>query len=1440
MQTFIKFGLPVLSILIISNLHIDDNRKYSIVQNPQNQSGNSIEGAAVNAKNQKEFLDTNANWMAAIQQNISQQEYHIHYDSVENAYQCPNRKNNIRSYFRPGEFSMQNRKDSTGYGWKLTLINKGIYTNGILLEMPENEAMVFNDENEINLKHKHFTEQYINSEQGVRQNFIVDSVPANTQEIKIKISTDGLQIEKANAKELHFFRECDGVDEQIITYSDLKVWDVNQRSLDAYFEMENNGFSIVVNVQNAQFPVTIDPISTTAGIQLESNQANSNFGYPVSSAGDVNGDGYSDVIVGAFAYDNGQFDEGAAFIYQGSANGISTTAAIMLESNQLAARFGISVASAGDVNGDGYSDVLVGAAYYDNGESDEGAVFIYHGSAAGINAIANTQIESNQVSAYFGGSVATAGDVNRDGFSDIIVGAYGYDNGQTNEGVVFIYRGTVTGISTVSTIQIECNQASAQFGISVASAGDINADGYSDIIIGANLYDNGQLNEGAVFIYIGSSSGIDTANVILLESNKTMSNFGYSVASAGDVNGDGYSDLIVGAYAYENGEGGEGLAFIYHGSSAGIGTAASTILESNQDFAYFGISVASAGDINGDGYSDVIVGSYNFDNGETDEGAAFIYNGSASGINTTATAQLESNQNMAFLGMSVASAGDVNGDGYSDVIVGAYNYDNGESNEGAAFVYHGAAEGIGKTAYVQIESNKGSAHLGNSVAGAGDVNGDGYSDIIVAASNYDNGQYSEGVVFVYHGSANGIGMVPATLLELNIAFLGFGSTIASAGDVNGDGYTDVIISAVAYENGESNEGAIFIFHGSTIGLNTVPAAMVESNQANSEFGNAVAGAGDVNGDGYADVIVGADFYDNGETTEGVTFIYYGSSSGINSAAPIMIESNQAYSEFGNAVAGAGDVNGDGYADVIVGARLYDNGETNEGVAHIYYGSASGVNIGVFTRIEVNQMIAGFGYSVSSAGDVNGDGYADVIVGAYLYDNGEANEGAAFVFHGSSVGINTTPAAIIESNQISAFYGISVASAGDVNGDGYADVIVGAYRYDNGQTDEGVSFVYHGAASGLNTTAAALLECNQVSSYFGATVASAGDVNGDGFSDVIIGAKYYDNGQIDEGAFFLYSGNGGKGLRNNMRLYNSDLSTIINQSNLIDNKFGTGIMAKSFLGYNKGKLVIVAKPDGQGFSTAANGTITNSVQFNSAQTAYTNLILSGAELKRLVIKVASLSTKVRVRVKYSPVLAITGQMYGPWRYMPAYLSGAGTHNSVPLPVELLYFNAEVNEQKKVDVSWATASELKNDHFVVQRSKDALNWETLTEQAGAGNSNILKYYETRDDSPYDGISYYRLKQVDINGMYTFSSIVGVRIDEDKRFSVYPNPVKDICVVEMKEYSDINLLELYDASGTMVKSVSPPKNGTVYMDMSSLTAGIYYLFSDNKVLLTKLVKQ
>jgi len=111
----------------------------------------------------------------------------------------------------------------------------------------------------------------------------------------------------------------------------------------------------------------------------------------------------------------------------------------------------------------------------------------------------------------------------------------------------------------------------------------------------------------------------------------------------------------------------------------------------------------------------------------------------------------------------------------------------------------------------------------------------------------------------------------------------------------------------------------------------------------------------------------------------------------------------------------------------------------------------------------------FGAAVACAGDVNGDGYSDVIVGAYFYDNGQTDEGAAFLYHGSSTGISNVIAATLESNQAGSLFGLAVASAGDVNGDGYSDVIVGAFNYDNVETDEGAAFVYHGSSNGLSAT-----------------------------------------------------------------------------------------------------------------------------------------------------------------------------------------------------------------------------------------------------------------------------------------------------------------------------------------------------------------------------------
>ena len=464
---------------------------------------------------------------------------------------------------------------------------------------------------------------------------------------------------------------------------------------------------------------------------------------------------------------------------------------------------------------------------------------------------------------------------------------------------------------------------------------------------------------------------------------------------------------------------------------------AATLLESDQRGAMFGFSVAGAGDVNGDGYDDVIVGAWRYDTGETDAGAAFVFYGSANGITdatpATANARIESDQADSELGENVAGAGDVNGDGYADIIVGAPRYDGGETDSGAAFVFLGSASGIADAtpagAHARIGSGQAGANMGVNVAGAGDVNGDGYDDVIVGAWRYDASQTDEGGAFIFHGSATGIASgTPATArtrLLAGQAGAQMGVSVAGAGDVNGDGYDDVIVGANTLDAGETDEGAAFVFLGSASGIaDATPATAstrIEGNQPEAWMGVSVAGAGDVNSDGYDDVIVGARRYDAGETDEGVAFVFYGSASGITDGTPATartrLAGDQAGAWMGHSVAGAGDVNGDGYDDVIVGASHYNTGASflgqvrrvlkrtsNEGAAFLFLGSASGIadagSAGAQAVFVNDQLRANMGYGAAGAGDVNGDGFDDIIIGAYQYDCGQRNEGGAFVFLGS--------------------------------------------------------------------------------------------------------------------------------------------------------------------------------------------------------------------------------------------------------------------------------------------------------------------------------------------------------------------------------------------------------------------------------------------------------
>jgi hypothetical protein len=376
-------------------------------------------------------------------------------------------------------------------------------------------------------------------------------------------------------------------------------------------------------------------------------------------------------------------------------------------------------------------------------------------------------------------------------------------------------------------------------------------------------------------------------------------------------------------------------------------------------------------------------------------------------------------------------------------------------------------------------------------ASAGDVNGDGFADVIVGggkASIYFGGPTIDNTADVVMGVATDV--------------------VSSAGDVNGDGYSDVIVGAkyVRNEDGDMVGNAYIYFGGPA--MDNLPDVTMEGEGHGDYFGCSVASAGDVNNDGYSDVIVGAEkAIDEDGIHSGKTYIYFGGPSMDNLPDVIMDEGKEKYDYFGCSVASAGDVNDDGYSDVIVGAK----GE-GYGMVYVYFGGSSMDNLP--DVIMVGQSWANdFGCSVSSAGDVNGDGYSDVIVGIEEYD---INEGNAYIYFGGLT-MDNLPDVIMEREGRWDDFAYSVASAGDINSDGYSDVIVGAQKARN---EDGVrvgkTYIYFGGLSMDNLPDVTMTGKENYRYYgstvistgdlFGCWVASAGDVNGDGASEVIIGAS----------------------------------------------------------------------------------------------------------------------------------------------------------------------------------------------------------------------------------------------------------------------------------------------------------------------------------------------
>ncbi len=827
--------------------------------------------------------------------------------------------------------------------------------------------------------------------------------------------------------------------------------------------------------------------------------ANDFFGYSVANAGDVNGDGYDDIIVGAPQNDVIAADAGRAYIYFGG-NIINSGVDVILSGAAAGDKFGWNVSAAGDLNSDGFDDVIVGAPYNDFGGTDAGRAYIYFGGSP-MNNVVDVTLTGSNAGDNFGLTVSSAGDVNANGIADVIVGAPGNDGTGTNAGRGQIYFG---GNPMNNSVDVTLNGLTAQdnFGTSVSYAGDVNGDGFSDVICGAPNNDAGGSNAGRAYVFLGSNPMNTTADMTLT-GVAANDGFGNSVSGNGDVNGDGYSDVVSGAFGNDAGGSGSGSVYIFYGGATLDNTADVTLPGMSGES--FGYSVSLQGDLNGDGYSDLLAGAPNNDAAFSDAGRTYIYYGGSlmDNIRDVIFSGEDSGDNLGFF---VSYAGDANGDGYTDVLAGAPFNNAGGSAAGRVYLYLNSMTGsdiadeffTGGTDY---------DYMGFSVSGAGDVNGDGYDDMVIGIPGDSAGKaniYYGGVIF---------DNTPDVILRGQSIFDYFGSSVSSAGDVNGDSFDDVIIGARYNDFTGSNAGRAYIFFGGA-SMNNVSDVVLNGEMIDDYFGYSVSDAGDVNGDGFGDVIVGAPINDDFDVDAGKVNIYFGGSS-MNNVADKVYFGESAYETFGVSVSGAGDVNGDGFSDLIIGSNQNDLAGIDAGSAYIFFGGSILSNSPSVTLLGENTFDF-FGTSVSGAGDVNGDGYSDVIVGAFGNDYLGSYTGRAYIYLGGN-SVNSIADVVLTGNSASIDFGHFVSNAGDANADGFDDVIVGATYY----LDAGGAFLYYGGFA-MNNQADIVLSGNPVQEdNFGYQVSTAGDVNGDGISDYLVGSPFNNAAADGAGKAYLY-------------------------------------------------------------------------------------------------------------------------------------------------------------------------------------------------------------------------------------------------------------------------------------------------------------------------------
>lgn len=931
------------------------------------------------------------------------------------------------------------------------------------------------------------------------------------------------------------------------------------------------------------------------GIPILAEATGDQLGRTISGGADINGDGVSDLLLGSYSHDGpGGTSSGRAYVVYGSPGlggtlplhsiaaglGLGNADGFVLDGETSADYAGYSVAMLGDVNVDGYDDIAVGAFKVNPNGKSSGRTYVVFGQAARPS----TQIDLTDVAAGIGGfaidgeaafdysgiAVSGIGDVNGDGAPDIGIGASGADPNGSGSGRVYVVfgapslGGTVqlsSAASGVGGFALNGESASDNAGRSISAAGDVNADGFDDFLVGAYLSDDAATNAGRSYLVLGratvASSPVELSAIVsgpegwLLDGELADDRTGWSLGAAGDLNADGLDDILVSSHRHGATDVGR-VSIAFGGDDPGLTLDADLLggiaalsdggftLEGESANDRAGYSVQSVGDVNGDGVPDIGVGAPLADPNGASSGRAYVVFGDPSmgSYYSSYTRKPQLTEDIYYLdqgdGLVVSAPGILTNDTDPD----------GDAMQVLATSFVTPAGSV-----VSVTADGGFDFSPSSLEWWGEDTfeyqvPDGHGTFV---SETVRVRVSPSAVPLTSLAA-GYGGV---MLDGYEGFDGTGQAVAGVGDIDGDGYADVVLGAhEATPSRDMSAGASYVHYGGA----TQPAVVAlnpEHGTGQAEFdwaGIAVGPAGDFNGDGFADWVVGAIGSDANGSRSGRAYVVYGSSTrptkhfdGLDGSNGFLLEGESAGDDAGRTVAVAGDVNGDGLSDLIVTAYRHDTSVADEGRVYVIYGNPGAMAATALELADVGGAIGGFviegeetgdfaGFAGAGAGDVNSDGFDDVLVGSYAADPSGPSSGRTYVVYGGAALPATVSLTDVADADAVPDYGIaidgevggdlsgrSVDAAGDVNGDGVADVIVGAPGSSAAATDAGrVYIVFGGAAlsSGQPTVELANVAAGIGGVAFdgqsaqdgaGSSVATLGDLNGDGFEDVIIGA-----------------------------------------------------------------------------------------------------------------------------------------------------------------------------------------------------------------------------------------------------------------------------------------------------------------------------------------------